>query len=405
MIRHTPLWLDRFPRARRPSHPRQRGQLDTDVVIVGGGLTGAACAWAFASAGVRTVLLEADRIGSGATAGSPGLLREDFDGSFQATASAHGLRAARVLWQGMRRASLDFAAALRRLGVRCDLAPQDLLLTADGPDGIKRLRREYQARRDAGFDHSWLTRNAIEREANIPSGAAIRTRGAVLDPYRACLGLAAAAAANGCEVFERSPARRIRTVSRQVVVTTDGGAVHAQAVLVATSAPLQDLRSLRRHFHTAQGYAVVTGRLPAVVRRQLGKREAALRDGSSPPHFLRWLKDDRVLFAGADQPPVPARMRDRTLVQRTGQLMYELSLMYPSISGAAAEWSWEYTHQTTVDGLPCLGVHRNFPRHLFALGQGRHGVGTAWLAARLLLRRFHGQPDKGDDVFGFARVL
>src|SRR5262245_46155183 len=143
MIRRAPLWLDRFPKSRRPSYPRFHGQLETDVVVVGGGLTGSACAWSFAAAGVKTVLLEADRLGTGATAGSLGLIREDFDASFQDTASAHGLRAARILWQGLRRASLDFAAAIRRLEIRCDLAPQDLLRVARrDSESIKRLKRE-----------------------------------------------------------------------------------------------------------------------------------------------------------------------------------------------------------------------------------------------------------------------
>src|SRR5918993_625799 len=100
-----PFWLDRFPKSRRPSFPRYRGDSSTDVVIVGGGLTGAACAASFAGAGVRVVVLEAGRVGAGATAGALGLIREDVDGSFQAAASAHGLRVARTVWQGMRRAS------------------------------------------------------------------------------------------------------------------------------------------------------------------------------------------------------------------------------------------------------------------------------------------------------------
>ena len=78
-----------------------RGEVETDVVVVGGGLTGCACAWSFASAGVKVVLLEADRIAGGATAASTGLIREDFDASFQETSAAHGLRAARTLWQGL----------------------------------------------------------------------------------------------------------------------------------------------------------------------------------------------------------------------------------------------------------------------------------------------------------------
>jgi glycine/D-amino acid oxidase-like deaminating enzyme len=407
MPRNVPFWLDRFPKSRRPSYPTFRGQLDVDVVIVGGGLTGSACAASFAAAGARIALVEADRIGSGATAAAPGLVREDFDGSFQQTAATYGLRAARSIWQGMRRASLDFAAALRRYGIRCDLAPQDFLRVArrDG-DAVRHLRREYDARRGAGFDHSWVTPAALARETALEAGAAIRTRGFVLDPFRACLGLTAAAAERkNALLFERTPVKRIRANRKFVEVTTANGVLRAQAVVIATSAPLPDLRALRRHLTPQQGFAVLTETLPAAVRRELGSRTAAMRDGASPPHFLRWLKDDRVLFAGADGEPVAARARDKTLVQRSGQLMYELSTTYPAISGAMPEWAWEYGFDETVDGLPYVGSHRNFPRHLFALGHGRHGSGVAWLAARVLLRLFQGTPDKGDDLLGFSRIL
>jgi glycine/D-amino acid oxidase-like deaminating enzyme len=404
-----PFWLDRFPKSRRPSYPRFRGSPggnDADVVIVGGGLTGCACAYSFAAAGVKVILLEAGRVGAGSTAGSPGLIREAFDASFQETAAAHGLRAARHLWQGIHRASLDFSAAIRRLDLRCDWAPQDLLHVARRePESVKRLRREYEARRQAGLDHSWVTAAALAREASLEGGAAIRTRGAVIDPYRAGVGLASAAVERGARFFEQTAVRRIRATRKRVEVATAGGSIRAQSVVIATATQLADLRGLRRHLHPLVGYTVVTEVLPAAVRRELGARTASLRDSADPPHFLRWLKDDRALFMGADQPPIPARARDKALVQRTGQLMYELSTLYPAISGAMPEWSWAVTHDGTADGLPFVGLHRNYPRHLFALGHGRHGAAVAWLAARLLLRQFQGEPDKGDELFGFSRIL
>ena len=94
-------------------------------------------------------------MGGGATAGADGLLREGFGGSFQETVARHGVRAARALWDGMRRGSLEFAATLRRLNVRCDAAPMDVLtvVPASG-DAAKRLRREQTTRRDAGADAS-----------------------------------------------------------------------------------------------------------------------------------------------------------------------------------------------------------------------------------------------------------
>ena len=152
-MRPVPFFLDTFPRSRRPDYSRQRGEIRTDVVIVGGGLTGCACAAAFAAAGVKVVMIEADRIGAGATAASAGLLRQDLDASFQESAARHGVRTARHVWQGFRRASLDFGAAIRRLAIRADLAPQDLLLfTREGAEAARRLQREYKARREVGVE-------------------------------------------------------------------------------------------------------------------------------------------------------------------------------------------------------------------------------------------------------------
>ena len=405
-MRPVPFFFDTFPRSRRPDYPRYRGERRTRVVIVGGGLTGCACAASFAAAGVDVILLESDRIGAGSTAASPGLLRQDLDASFSASADLHGLRVARHVWQSFRRASLDFAAALRRFGVRADLTPQDLLyFTRDGADAARRLRREQHARREAGLEGAWLTPRALAAEAAISANGAIRTRGDALDPYRACVGLAAVAASRGAVIHERTVVRRVRHRRKFVEVRTEGGVITAESVVIATGGLIDDLKALRRHFGPVQSYLVVTESMPAAVRRDVGKRAAALRDTSDPPHLLRWLKDDRVLFGGADQPPVPSRARDRARVQQANELMYRLTTLYPAISGLQAEWAWDAITHGSPDGLPVVGPHRNFPRHLFALGHGRHGAGVAWLAARVLLRAFLGEPARGDEFFGFGRIL
>jgi len=405
-MRAVPYFFDTFPKSRRPEYSRQKGEIQTQVVIVGGGLTGCACAASFAAAGVRVVLLEADRVGAGETARSAGLLRQDLDARFQDSAALHGLRAARHVWQGFRRSSLDFGAALRRFGVKAELAPQDVVsFTRDGADAARRLQREYHARRDAGVDASWLNPRALAVETAVSGAGGLRVKGEVIDPYRACVGLAGAAASRGAILHDRTTVRRIRAGRKAVQVTTDGGIVTADAVVIATGGLPDDLRALRRHFQPRQTCAVVTGVLPAAVRREVGKRAAALRDTNDPPHLLRWLDDDRVLFSGAEEPAAPARQREKLLVPRANELMYELTTMYPAISGVPPEWAWETIHHGSPDGLPVVGPHRNFPRHLFALGHARHGAGVAWLAARVLLRAYQGEPAKGDELFGFARVL
>lgn len=404
-MRPVSYFLDTYPRSRRPDYSRQRGDVSSDVAIVGGGLTGCACALAFAGAGLKVVLLEAERVGAGATAASAGLVRQSLDASFQESVARHGVRTARHVWQSFRRASLDFSAVLRRAGVRADVMPQDLILLARDPDSARVLTRELRARRDAGLEASWLTPRAVAGETGLPASGGIRTKGEAVDPYRACLGLAAAAASKGAHVHEQSRVRRVRSRRRSVEVTTETGTVTANAVVIATGAVPDDLRALRRHFAPLLSYAAVTQPLPAAVRREVGKRTAAIRDTHVPPRLVRWLKDDRVLVTGGERASVTGRTREKLLVPQVHELMYELTTLYPAISGLQPEWGWDVESFGSPDELPVIGPHRNFPRHLFALGAGRHGAGVAWLAARVLVRAYLQEPAKGDELFGFARVL
>jgi glycine/D-amino acid oxidase-like deaminating enzyme len=93
------------------------------------------------------------------------------------------------------------------------------------------------------------------------------------------------------------------------------------------------------------------------------------------------------------------------LVQRTGQLMYELSTLYPDISGVLPSRGWAFPFLLTSDGLPVAGPHRNYPRHLFAYAEHGLSVTGAFLASRLLLRHHLGKAGRDDEVFGFPRCL
>lgn len=404
------FWDARTPQAKRPSWPKWRpskGEAGdhVDIVVVGGGLTGCASALAFASAGYSVVLLEASRIASGATAGSAGLLLPGFDGSFASHDAAHGRRASRAMWQQARRGVLEFAATIRRLGIRCDLEPTSVVTIAGD---AKTLSREYGARRDAGLEVTRLVPSALAREAAVDdaSKVAMRTPDAfTFDPVRVTLGLATHAERQGARIFEMSPVTRVKHLPRGkgVQVKTAAGVIHADAAVIATGTAGPLVSQLRRHFVVRDTYLVVTDSMPAAMRRTVGQRKSALMDSDDPPRTVRWMKDDRAMIAGADQPPQPPRQRDRVLTQRAGQLMYELSLLYPGLSGIQPAFAWDVPLSTTADGAPYIGPHRNLPGHLFALGFGRHGDGLAWMAAKALVRYHQGAPTRDDAVFAFTR--
>jgi glycine/D-amino acid oxidase-like deaminating enzyme len=396
-------WIDTFPGKRRPDHPRLRGEHTADVVIVGGGLTGCATAYACAAAGLRPLVIEADRLGSGSAGRSAGLLLPDPGVSFTDIVSAHGLRAARKVFEGYRKAAADGAATLRRLNIRCDLLSCNDVLVAIR-DGEKALRRERDAREAAGLDAKAITGQSARGTVGFdPVGAMKLGSGVSFDPYRACLGLASAARSRRATFFERSPVTKVRFGRTQVEVVLDGGVVQAETVIVTTGVATTEFKPLRRHFKRRETYLVLTEPLPASMRKQLGADSVTMRDMASPRHRLRRTKDHRLLIAGADRDESPARQLDALRVQRTGQLMYELLMMYPAISGLHPEYGWEMVHGETADGLMYIGPHRNYPRHLFALGSSGDTLAGAFLAARILTRAARGQLDKADEVFGWTR--
>jgi glycine/D-amino acid oxidase-like deaminating enzyme len=213
--------------------------------------------------------------------------------------------------------------------------------------------------------------------------------------------LAAAAKSRGARFFERSPVRKIRAGAKRVEIEVEGGLVAAPTVIVCTGTATAEFKPLRRHFKPREEYFTLTEPVPAAIRKQLASRGVTISDTASPRHKVRWTRDDRLLVTGAAQDATPARKREAVLVQRTGQLMYELLMMNPAISGLQPEYGWESSYGETADGIMHIGPHRNYPRHLFGLG-GDSLSGT-FLAARVLARAASGAPDKHDEIFGWTR--
>lgn len=400
----VPYWLDCVPRNRTPCYPKHNAHLDVDVAIVGGGLTGCATAYVFSAAGVRVGLFETDHLAAFNTGHSLGLLLQEPQVEFKVLVQLYGLHVARAIWKMARRSALDSAATLRRLKIRCGLTLQDDIQIAITPEEASNLRNEYKARRSAGLAASWLGATSIHREVGILATGGLRTRSNwQLNPYLAALGLADAAIQRGAVVFERSPVIKIGGTKTGVELCTERGTVAARTVIVATGSATRAFQPLRRHFKVMTTCLMMTEPLSTKIQRRLGRRRATLHDVSASPHRLQWMSNNRVMFAGADQPEVSKRRREKTLVQRTEQLMHELSLLYPVISGYKAEYGWDAAFGLTRDGLPYIGPHRNYPRHLFALGHGRNSLATAFLASRVLLRCYMDAPAKEDKLFGFGR--
>lgn len=373
-------------------------------MIIGGGLAGIFTSYAFAAAGIKVALLEAGRIGHGGASRGPGILQGEAAASYRDVEARHGRKAARALFEASRRAVLELAAASRRLGVTHVETHDAFRVLSSHAAEEKPLARDAQLRRDAGLDAVWLKPAAATRDTRVDAGrAGMRVRDwGQANPYELLTAFASAAAARGAAIFERSAVRRVKIRRKHVDVYAEGGTLQAETVIVSTGEPNDMYRSLKRHVRLDERYVVVTERVSAAVRRQVVGRARVITDTEVPPHLVRFLDDGRIVIAGADQERTPARAKDKVVVQRSNQLMYELSRMFPAISGVMPAYGWDVPIATPADGVMFAGPHRNFPRHLFAWAT-RHDPAQAFLASRILLRHFQGQAERDDEYFAFTR--
>jgi glycine/D-amino acid oxidase-like deaminating enzyme len=399
-----PIWLDKV-HAAVPRYPQLSKQIDVDVAIVGGGVTGAAVAWRLASSGLRVAVLEARRVGRGSTAASTALLMQEPDEDFGRLRERYGRKAAARIWQLSRKATRDMVSTLRRLDIRCALAERDSIYYTLDQEDVRLLRQEHRARQAAGVAGTFLSPSGVRRATGFAGHAAIRTTGnAEADPYKVCVGLLHSAEAHGAAIFERSPVHRTRRVGGAIELEAARASVRASHVVVATGYATAEFKPLIGRFRMLHTYVIATERLPARLRTTLGLRHVMLWDTERPYHYARWTEDHRLLLGGADRPRVRGTARRRLVRAGAAAIRDYFVGLYPVLRDVSIEYAWEGLFATTPDGLPYIGPHRRYPRHLFALGYGGNGMTFGFLAAQLIAEHLDGGSSNDLDLFSFGRL-
>jgi glycine/D-amino acid oxidase-like deaminating enzyme len=381
------------------------GTHETDVAVVGGGMTGALVAHAFASAGVATTLMEADRVGRGSTAASSALLLQDPDLELRQLEERYGRRSARRIWRASHESVHQLIALLRRLKIDCALSQRDAVYYSAKPDAAERLCREFKVRRQAGFEADWLSAGALRRLTGLSGRGAIRTRGgAQFDPYRACVGVLRAAVMEGAHVFERSAVTRIHGEHDRVRLRTAKGTVDARRVVIATGYATSRFRPLAGRFRMYRTYVMATRPMQSAQRRDVGLGDVMVWDTERPYHYARWTPEHRLLLGGGDRLIGASQRRRQQLDAAIRGLREHFETRLPGLATVETEFGWEGLFAMTPDGLPYIGPHRRYPGHWFALGYGGNGMTFGFLAARLLLERWQGVRSQDHRLFAFDRL-
>ena len=131
-------------------------------------------------------------------------------------------------------------------------------------------------------------------------------------------------------------------------------------------------------------------------------------DTYRPYHYLRWTDDGRLLLGGEDTVHRSVKHAGKRIERARVRLRKYLAQVHPELAELKVEYSWEGLFAESPDGLPYIGEHSRYPRHLFALGYGGNGMTASFLAAETLLDLYQRgdkreKPPRSAVLFAFQR--
>ncbi|SFE46391.1 gamma-glutamylputrescine oxidase [Sulfitobacter brevis] len=372
--------------------PALKGTVKADVCVVGGGYTGLSAALHLAQAGRDVVLIEAQRVGFGASGRNGGQLgsgqRVDQQGLEKMLGDAAALR----LWEMGEEAKSLVKSLIAEHKIDCHLKP-GVAWTASSKSEVAHLHdyaHHLQSR--YGYDQiETLDHAALQSVCPSPDyhGGVLDMGAAHLHPLNYALGLARAAAAAGVRIYESSAAHDIEE-GLKTTVHTDAGKIEARHVVLACNGYLGALnRKVAARVMPINNFIAATEPLGDRIADVL-PRDVAVADDRFVVNYFRLSQDGRLLFGGGES------YGYRFPADIAAKVRKPMSVVFPNLKDVKIDYAWGGTLAITMKRLPFLA--RLGPNILSASGYSGHGVGTATHAGYLMARAIQGDGDGFDTM-------
>jgi gamma-glutamylputrescine oxidase len=371
------------------------GDAAADVAIIGGGYTGLSTARALAAAGVRPLVLEASRIGWGASGRNGGVVSGKFRVGFAEMARRWGVDAARRMHALGLEAIEQVGETVASLGIEgADWRPTGSLRCAHTPRALEALRAEVEwtARTLGDRAIRMLDANEVAAETGAEgfAGGMLNAHGGVIHPLNYCFGIARAVRDAGVAVHEESPATSLRRTPNGVEIVTPRGRVVAARAVIATngySGLTGATAAVRTSLIPFRSAMIATAPLTAALAAKLAPQG---RSYTETRRMMRWfrLAQGRLIYGGRG-----AFGRDDSAAAFAA-LETAMARQFPELRGFPVTHRWSGLVAMTLDTLPHLG--RVDDRVTYALGYNGTGVALASAIGRYAARMAMGEnPDAG----------
>jgi glycine/D-amino acid oxidase-like deaminating enzyme len=373
--------------------------LDVDVCVIGGGITGAFLSRAAVLCGRTCAVLDRRNIAHGSTAASTALLQYEIDLHLTELAEKIGEDAALLAYRASRDSLPAIEAVCREIGYD-EFEWNDSIYFASRSQDVEAMRADFELRRRHGFDVEWLGPDDFKKRFDFPSDGAIRSRAAQVDAYRLAHTLFNDVASRGGQIFARVQVDSIDERSQDIVIHTDRGCrVRCRRLVVACGYESLTFLKTPPDVDLNSTYAFVTEPLETFSGWE--GREM-FWESARPYAYARVTPDGRGILGGEDVRFRNPAARDALLPHKEARLEKRWKELFPRIPLEIAS-TWTGTFAETQDGLPFVGSPLDQPNLFFALCYGGNGIVFSAIAGEMLTASLRGEPHPCGSIFRFGR--
>jgi glycine/D-amino acid oxidase-like deaminating enzyme len=374
----------------KTDYPALEGEHRCDVAVVGAGFTGVSAALDLAERGYDVALIEANRVGWGASGRNGGQLIDGFVAS-KKVEKRLGSAAEDIAYQIGVECRDVVLQRIEKYSINCDLKFGFLDLGLY-PKDMDYFRSEIQRKKHRNYPHKM---ELVEKEdmhtvigSDIYVGGLIHRGNGHLHPLNLCIGEARAAEQNGARIFEQSPVTGIHHGANPRVETRDG-VMHAKQVVLAGNAYLGKAEpKIYGAVIPAGSYIIATEPLHPELAHELLPQDMAACDQRVGLDYFRLSADKRLLFGGL------CNYSGRAPKDITATLRPKMVKVFPKLERTKIDYEWGGYIAISINRIPQLG--RINGNTYYAHGYSGHGVAPTHIAGRILADVIAGDSERFD---------
>jgi glycine/D-amino acid oxidase-like deaminating enzyme len=380
-------------------YPKLLENLESEVVIIGGGISGALTAWFLTEAGVECVLLDGRTIGLGSTCASTSLLQYELDEPLHVLTDQIGVEKAVRAYQ-LCGSSIDvLQGVLEQIGFTEYEKRKSLFFTSHSRQ-LSFMKKEYEARQRAGFETDFLLKDDIRVRYGLKAECGILSeKGATTNAYTLTHALLQNAIKKGLRAFDRSRVEKIDYREKNLCLKMENGCIVKAARLVNASG-FEIVNFISKDVVDLYcTYAVVSENQHE--QQEVWKDRIMLWNSDVPYLYMRLTNDNRILMGGRDERFSTKASRE-LFEKKSSLLKRDFEKLFPDIP-FRTEFAWSGTFGKTKDSLPFIGAYSKTPNTYYALGFGGNGITFSVIGAMMIRDFILGNNNRDAELFRFGR--